>query len=101
LLYPTRFFAPIQQLSQVFDTYQQASAAIDKIAGLLATRTSTPPAESPVAVGALRGEIQFGDVRFRYPGAPADALAGVDLHVVPGETVALVGETGAGKSTIV
>ena len=60
-----------------------------------------PEAADPVDPGRLVGAIRFEGVRFRYDGAPVDALAGVDLDVAPGETVALVGETGAGKSTLV
>jgi len=101
ILYLNLFFAPIQQLSQVFDTYQQARAALDKIEGLVAEPTSTPEIVDPVRPTRLRGEVVFEDVHFRYPNAPTDALTGVDLRVAPGETVALVGETGAGKSTIV
>jgi len=102
LLYLDQFFAPIQQLSQVFDTWQQAAASLAKIDELMATPTSTPPAEHPEPVGSLRGAIRFEGVRFRYPGTVGDeALSGVDLSIAPGETVALVGETGAGKSTIV
>ena len=103
LLYLNLLFSPIQQLSQVFDQYQQARISLGKIAELLATPPSVPEADSAVAVdpGPLRGGMRFEGVRFRYPGAVDDALAGVDLDIRPGETVALVGETGAGKSTIV
>jgi ATP-binding cassette subfamily B protein len=101
LLWLDQFFAPIQQLSQVFDTWQQATASLDKIDELMATPTSTPLAEHPEPVGDLRGELRFEGVRFRYPGTVGDeALTGVDLEIGAGETVALVGETGAGKSTI-
>jgi ATP-binding cassette subfamily B protein len=101
LLYLDLFFSPIQQLSQVFDTYQQARASMQKISELMATPTSTPLAATPVVPERLRGEITFEDVRFKYPTGVDVALAGVDLTIHPGETVALVGETGAGKSTIV
>jgi ATP-binding cassette subfamily B protein len=101
LLYLTQFFAPIQQLSQVFDAYQQARAAVKKIGELLATESATPAAASPVAAGRLSGRIAFDAVHFGYPGQPTEALRGIDLDIEPGETVALVGETGAGKSTIV
>ncbi len=102
LLYLNQFFSPIQQLSQVLDTWQQATASIEKIEELLDTPEGTPAPEHPVAVGRLRGEVELHDVHFGYAGAAgAEALAGVDLRVAPGETVALVGETGAGKSTIV
>ena len=102
LLYLDQFFSPIQQLSQVFDTWQQAAASVDKIEELLATPTRTPAAAQPVEPGRLRGEIRLDGVHFRYPGTVGgEALGGVDVTIAPGETVALVGETGAGKSTIV
>jgi ATP-binding cassette subfamily B protein len=100
LLYLALFFAPIQQLSQVFDSYQQARIAIGRITELLDTPTTVPPAAQPVVPGRLEGDVAFDDVRFRYSTAIDDALRGVDMHIVPGETVALVGETGAGKSTV-
>ncbi|HEY2549919.1 MAG TPA: ABC transporter ATP-binding protein [Streptosporangiaceae bacterium] len=101
LLYIDLLFSPIQQLSQVFDGYQQASVGLSRIKDLLRRPTSTPQPERPLAPGRLRGQIELRDVRFRYTGQPQDALTGVDLTVRPGETVALVGQTGAGKSTLV
>ncbi|MFC5720307.1 ABC transporter ATP-binding protein [Streptomyces gamaensis] len=104
LLYIDLFFAPVQQLSQVFDGYQQATVALGRVQELLREPTTTPVAERPRAVGELRGEVVFDDVRFRYAGAEddkPDALAGVSLTVPAGQTVAFVGETGAGKSTLV
>ncbi|MEY2470700.1 MAG: ATP-binding cassette, subfamily bacterial [Actinomycetota bacterium] len=96
-----QFFAPIQQISQVFDSWQQASASMTKIDELMELRTSTPEAENPLTPGRLKGEITFEGVHFKYPTAINEALTGADLTIKPGETVALVGETGAGKSTIV
>jgi len=101
LLYVDTFFSPVQQLSQVFDSYQQASVGLRRLRDLLQTPTSTPPAEHPRPVGRLRGEVRLADVTFAYTGAPTPALRDVTLTVAPGETVALVGETGAGKSTVV
>ncbi|GAA3244363.1 hypothetical protein GCM10017691_50310 [Pseudonocardia petroleophila] len=102
LLYLGLFFAPVQQLSQVFDAYQQARVGLTRIADLLRTPTSEAPAVDPVPVPArLRGEVELRDLCFAYPGAPAPALDHVSLRVAPGETVALVGATGAGKSTLV
>jgi ATP-binding cassette subfamily B protein len=101
VLYLTTVFAPIQQLSQVFDTYQQGSVAMDRITDLLATPVSVPQAEHPVAVGRLRGELTFQHVSFTYATAPEPALRDVSLAVAPGESVAFVGQTGAGKSTLV
>jgi ATP-binding cassette subfamily B protein len=101
LLYLNLFFAPIQQLSQVFDSYQQAKVAISRIDELLETPTTVPAPANPVAVPSLQGNVDFEDVVFRYSTAVDDALRGVDLHIEAGETVALVGETGAGKSTAI
>ncbi|MEG3628755.1 ABC transporter ATP-binding protein [Streptomyces poriticola] len=100
LLYIDLFFAPVQQLSQVFDGYQQASVSLGRIQELLREPTSTEAPARPREVGPLRGEIAFEDVRFAY-GDDEDALAGIDLRIPAGQTVAFVGETGAGKSTLV
>jgi len=101
VLYLNVFFAPIQQLSQVFDTWQQAGASTAKITELLTTPSATPPPVEAIEPGRLRGEIELRDVHLRYSPTGAEALAGIDLTITPGETVALVGETGAGKSTVV
>jgi ATP-binding cassette subfamily B protein len=104
LLYIDMFFAPIQQMSQVFDGYQQAMVGLARIRDLLRTPTSTPQAARPVTVpdgSHLRGDIVFDDVHFRYGPDIGEALRGITLHVPAGETLALVGQTGAGKSTIV
>ncbi|CAL9557084.1 ABC transporter ATP-binding protein [Streptomyces sp. Tu 3180] len=103
LLYIDLFFAPVQQLSQVFDGYQQASVSLGRIQELLREPTSTGPADRPADVSSLRGEIAFEDVRFAYgTGDEAEeALGGIDLRIPAGQTVAFVGETGAGKSTLV
>jgi ATP-binding cassette subfamily B protein len=101
LLYLNLFFAPIQQLSQVFDSYQQARVAISRITELLDTPTSVPPPAEPVPVPVVRGDVGLDDVRFRYTNATNEALRGIDLQIPAGETVALVGETGAGKSTVI
>ncbi|MFE0207323.1 ABC transporter ATP-binding protein [Streptomyces sp. NPDC058985] len=103
LLYIDLFFAPVQQLSQVFDGYQQASVSLGRIQELLREPTSTRAAQKPAEVTSLRGEIAFEDVHFRYGGADEAeaALTGIDLRIPAGQTVAFVGETGAGKSTLV
>jgi len=102
LLYLGLFFAPIQQLSGVFDGYQQARVGLHRIAELLGTPTSVPPHPDPVRPPArLRGEVELRRLSFRYPGTDTPALREVCLRIAPGETVALVGETGAGKSTLV
>jgi ATP-binding cassette subfamily B protein len=102
VLYLNQFFSPIQQLSQVLDTWQQATASVEKISELLDTEEDTPLPADPEPVGRLRGAIELRDVHFAYDGsAEGEALSGIDLDVAPGETLALVGETGAGKSTLV
>jgi ATP-binding cassette subfamily B protein len=104
LLYIDLFFSPVQQLSQVFDGYQQASVSLGRIRELLREPTTTPAAAEPREVGPLRGEIAFRDLHFRYGGPQADnpeALSGISLRIPAGQTVAFVGETGAGKSTLV
>ncbi|MEV7288155.1 ABC transporter ATP-binding protein [Streptomyces sp. NPDC093252] len=100
LLYIDLFFAPVQQLSQVFDGYQQASVSLGRIQELLREPTSTRSAHQPREVLSLRGEIAFEDVDFAY-GTEEEALTGIDLRIPAGQTVAFVGETGAGKSTLV
>ncbi|MEU5799107.1 ABC transporter ATP-binding protein [Streptomyces sp. NPDC047804] len=100
LLYIDLFFAPVQQLSQVFDGYQQASVSLGRIQELLREPTSTADHYEPQAVTSLRGEIAFEDVSFAYTGEE-EALTGIDLRIPAGQTVAFVGETGAGKSTLV
>ncbi|WP_037853046.1 ABC transporter ATP-binding protein [Streptomyces sp. NRRL S-340] len=100
LLYIDLFFAPVQQLSQVFDGYQQATVSLGRIQELLQEPASTEPAAEPREVPALRGEIAFEDVSFAY-GDEEEALTGIDLRIPAGQTVAFVGETGAGKSTLV
>ncbi|GAB2743020.1 ABC transporter ATP-binding protein [Streptomyces bullii] len=103
LLYIDLFFAPVQQLSQVFDGYQQATVSLGRIQELLREPTSTKVADEPRRVRSLRGEIAFENVHFSYGAADEGdaALSGVDLRIPAGQTVAFVGETGAGKSTLV
>jgi ABC-type multidrug transport system fused ATPase/permease subunit len=92
------FFDPIQSLSQFYTTYQAGMAALDKIFELLDEEPELSDPPDAVRLDRLRGEIDFDAVTFSY-GAGTPALADVELHVPPGQTVALVGATGAGKST--
>jgi ABC-type multidrug transport system fused ATPase/permease subunit len=95
------FFDPIGQLSQVYTTYQSGMAALDKIFELLDEQPELRDAPDAIDLPRIRGEIRFDHVSFRYGTAdgPKLALDGVDMTVPPGQTVALVGATGAGKST--
>jgi ATP-binding cassette, subfamily B, bacterial len=95
------FFSPIQSLSQLYTTYQSGMAALDKILGLLDEEPELLDAPDATTLPPIRGRVQFDGVSFRY-GSDEDgrwALRDVDLTIEPGQTIALVGETGAGKST--
>jgi ATP-binding cassette subfamily B protein len=95
------FFDPIQQLSQLYTTYQSGMAALDKIFELLDEQPELKDAPGALELGRIRGELRFEQVSFRYSGDKDGpwALRDIDLKIPPGHTVALVGETGAGKST--
>ena len=97
--YLTQFFDPIQQISQLYTTYQQGMAALDKIFELLDTPADMVDAPDAEEIGRIDGEIELQGVSFSYSGGEDWALREVDLHVPPGQTLALVGATGAGKST--
>jgi ABC-type multidrug transport system fused ATPase/permease subunit len=99
VFYLQSFFDPIQQLSQLWTTYQAGMAALDKIFGLLDEQPDVADRPGAIELPVLRGEIRFEDVTFGY-GEDAPALSDVTLEVPPGQTVALVGATGAGKSTL-
>jgi ABC-type multidrug transport system fused ATPase/permease subunit len=99
VFYLQSFFDPIQQLSQLYTTYQAGMAALDKIFELLDEEPDLADRPGAIELPRLRGEIEFEDVTFSYGGVDP-ALCSVDLHIPPGQTVALVGATGAGKSTL-
>ena len=99
LLYLNWFFEPIVQLSNVYNLLQAALAALSKLFGILDQEPSVPPATNPTTLVNVDGEIRFSDVTFGYdPNVPI--VKGFNLTIAPGERVAVVGETGAGKSTI-
>jgi ATP-binding cassette subfamily B protein len=99
VLYLTAFFAPIQQMVQLYDTYQKGQSSVTKLRELLGTEPSVPELPGAIELPPVRGEIRFEDVTFAYaPGRPV--LVDVDLTIAAGETFALVGATGAGKSTL-
>ena len=103
-MYLSQLYGPIQQLGQIFDSWQQATISFGRITELLGTRTTVPDEGThPGAADAARGELMLDDVTFTYtPDSDANPVVR-DLSVTfaPGETVALVGPTGAGKSTVV
>jgi ABC-type multidrug transport system fused ATPase/permease subunit len=99
VFYLQTFFDPIQQLSQLYTTYQAGMAALDKIFDLLDEKPELHDADDAIELPRVRGEIRFEGVDFSY-GSGAKALEDVTLEVPPGQTLALVGATGAGKSTV-
>ena len=100
LLYLRQFFEPMQEISQFYNTFQSARAALEKLSGVLEEQPGVPEPAQPVrARPTVRGEVRFDDVRFGYVDGAAGA-ARPDLDVPAGQTVALVGTTGAGKTTI-
>ena len=99
LLYLRMFFEPMQEISQFFNTFQSAVSALEKLAGVLAERPGIKDPAHPVKLTSVRGEVVFHDVHFSYvPDRPV--LPDLNLTVPAGQTVALVGTTGAGKTTI-
>jgi ABC-type multidrug transport system fused ATPase/permease subunit len=99
MLYVQNFFDPVQQLSQLYNTFLSATAALDKIMDVLDEEPEVVDAPHAKALPKVEGHVRFEDVRFSYRTGP-EVLHGLDLDVPPGTTVALVGHTGAGKSTI-
>jgi len=98
-LYLSNFFDPVQQLSQLYNTFLSATAALDRIIDVLDEEPEIVDASGAVALSRVDGHVRFDHVRFGYGDLP-DVLHDFDLDVPAGTTVALVGHTGAGKSTI-
>ncbi len=98
-LYAKRFFDPAQELAMFYNGYQSASAAMEKISGVLEERPSVPDPAKPVRLPDATGAMDFDDVEFAY-NADKVVLPEFELHIPAGQTIALVGSTGAGKSTL-
>ena len=99
LLYLRQFFEPMMEISQFYNTFQSASAALEKLAGVLEVEPSVPEPAVPQRLGQSRGELRFDHVRFGYV-EDRSVLPDLDLTVGAGQTLALVGTTGAGKTTL-
>src|SRR5258708_19817199 len=85
-------FSPVQQMSQVFDGYQQAVVGLRRISALLRTPTSTPEPTRPVTAARLRGEIEFADVHFKYRDVGQEVIGGITLHIPPRQPLPPVGQ---------
>ena len=99
LLYLRNLFDPVQQLSELYDTFQSATAGAERVGAVLAEQPSGREAADPLPLPDPRGEVRLERVRFAYAEG-AEVLHAVDLHVPAGTTLALIGPTGAGKSTV-
>jgi ATP-binding cassette subfamily B protein len=99
LLYLRNLFDPVQQLSELYDTFQSATAGAERVGAVLAEQPSVREAAGPLPLPDPRGEVRLERVRFAYAEG-AEVLHAVDLHVPAGTTLALIGPTGAGKSTV-
>ncbi|WP_275003539.1 ABC transporter ATP-binding protein [Promicromonospora iranensis] len=104
LLYCKRFFQPVQQLGMFYNSFQSATAALEKVSGLLSEEPTVTEPANPTSLplgdgGRARGELRLDHVRFQYGDGPV-VLPDLDLSIPAGQTVAVVGTTGAGKSTV-
>jgi ATP-binding cassette subfamily B protein len=99
VLYTRRFFDPLEEMAQFYNSYQSAAAALEKISGVLEEEPSVADPAQPVDLWQARGAVDFDDVEFAYH-ADRVVLPDFELHIPAGQTVALVGSTGAGKSTL-
>lgn len=99
LLYTRQFFGPIERVAVFYNSYQAASAALEKISGVLEEEPTVPEPENPAELGKITGELDFKDVDFHYSNN-IPILPKFNLNIPAGQTVALVGTTGAGKSTL-
>jgi ATP-binding cassette subfamily B multidrug efflux pump len=101
VLYIGRFFDPIRDLSRRYDTFQSTMAGGERIFALLDTPVEVQDEANAIDLPLMRGEVRLENVSFHYSDDPTPVLRDINLHVHPGETIALVGKTGAGKTTLV
>lgn len=99
ILSTKRFFQPVDQMAMFYNSFQSAQAALEKVSGLLEEVPTVRPPKNPVALRDAKGAVDFKDVEFRYGSGPV-IVPTLNLHIPEGQTVALVGQTGAGKSTL-
>lgn len=99
ILYARRFFDPMEDIAIFYNSYQSASSALEKISGVLEEEPSVPEPAQPTKISQAKGEIHFAAVEFKYNSGPV-VLHEMDLEIPAGQTIALVGTTGAGKSTL-
>jgi ATP-binding cassette subfamily B protein len=98
VLYLRQFFEPMQDLSQFYNTFQAAGAALEKLAGVMEETATVPEPGAPVRLGDVKGAVGFEGVTFAY--RDKDVLHDIELQIPAGQIIALVGETGAGKTTM-
>ena len=98
VLYLRQFFEPMQDLSQFYNTFQAAGAALEKLAGVMEESPTVPDPAAPVRLGDIKGSVAFEGVTFAYRDKPV--LHDIELAIPAGQILALVGETGAGKTTM-
>ena len=99
LLYTRRFFDPMEEMAMFYNSYQSAAAALEKISGVLEEQPGVPDPVTPVDLWTSKGAVRFDEVKFEYQ-ADRVILPTFSLTLEPGQTIALVGSTGAGKSTL-
>jgi ATP-binding cassette subfamily B protein len=99
ILYARRFFDPMEEIAIFYNSYQSAASALEKISGVLEEEPSVPEADNPISLSQAKGKIQFDGVEFSYSTGP-EVLKKFDLSIPAGQTIALVGATGAGKSSL-
>ncbi|MGP5385918.1 ABC transporter ATP-binding protein [Brachybacterium tyrofermentans] len=100
VLYSRRFFQPVDEIANFYNAFQSAVSALEKIANLLAVQPHVKESTSPIPLPSSSGKVDFEDVSFRYTESGPLVLKPLDLHIPSGQTIALVGQTGAGKCTV-